>query len=334
MSRLAKSPLLRKLIPCLVTMVFLASLISVLTDEVWAAEIDPAQSQFTVILPATDNSSGPIPIKVGVYVLNVGKFETATGSFTIDFYLSFTSDNASSPGSFEFSNGRATSLDKSADEPTLKFYRIQASLADNLNLSNYPFDRHNLTIEIEDKEQTVNTQVYVVSREDSGLDPAVQVAGWEMDGWDARVENHYYQPYDTTFSKYVFSIGIHRSATAAILKIILPALTILLVGMLSLVMGPDKILPRLTISTGALTGLILFHLNMTSSLPPLAYLTFGDRFMLFNYFTLALCAVSSLIALYFVEKKLNDKANRVHNIALFVIPLIWLGLQISNLLML
>lgn len=277
-----------------------------------------------------EQEGGPTVVKVGVYVLNIGKLDTLTGAFTIDFYLSFSSDEASNPGSFEFSNGRATSVDKSVDDPAEKFYRIQASLADSLDLSRYPFDRHSLTIQLEDKEQTIRTQVYEASLADSGLDPAVSIAGWELDRWKAEVKEHYYVPYDTTFSRYVFSINVHRSVLAAVLKTILPAIVIVIVGLLSLVLTPDKIVPRLTLNTGSLVGAVLFHLNMTSSLPPLGYLTFADRFMLINYVGLVLTLVSTLIALSHVDKKQNDKADKVHDVALVVVPTIWAALHLFN----
>lgn len=73
---------------------------------------------------------------------------------------------------------------------------------------------------------------------------------------------------------------------------------------------------------------------MTSSLPPLSYLTFGDRFMIINYIALALTLISTLIALARVDKKQNDAANRIHNIALAVVPIIWIGLQVVNFLLL
>ena len=127
------------------------------------------------VLPAADTANGPTVVKVGIYVLNIGKLDTSSGAYTVDFYLSFTSDTPSDPSKFEYSNGRATSTDQSENEPTSKFYRIQASLVSNLDMSKYPFDKHNLTIEIEDKEQTVNTQIYQVYLPDSGLDPAVSL---------------------------------------------------------------------------------------------------------------------------------------------------------------
>jgi hypothetical protein len=162
----------------------------------------------------------------------------------------------------------------------------------------------------------------------------VKIAGWDMDGWKAEVVDHYYAPYETTFSKYVFSIQIRRSATAAILKTFLPAMVILLMGMLALVLTPDKIIPRLTLTAGALTGAVLFHLNMTASLPPLGYLTFGDRFMLINYISLALVLISTLIALAQVDKKQPARADRIHRLALVAVPLVWVALQTVNFLVL
>jgi hypothetical protein len=273
---------------------------------------------------------GPANVKVGIYVLNLGKLDTSSGTFTVDFYLILSSDKPVTIDKFEFSNGRATSLEKSVDDPMDKFYRIQASLGNTLNLSRYPFDRHQLTIELEDKEQTINSLVYQVSREDSGLDPSVKLAGWNITGWDAAVNQHYYAPWQTNFSKYIFSIGIQRSDLAAILKTILPAFIIVVVGLLSLVLSPDKIIPRLTLNTGAFTSAVLFHLNMTSSLPPLGYLTLGDRFMIFNYLALSLALISTLVALYFVDKKKNESAGRIHTIALIVVPVFWVILEVLN----
>ncbi len=277
---------------------------------------------------------GPARVKVGIYILNIGKLDTSTGAYTVDFYLALTSDKVMTIEKFEFANGRATLIDKSVDEPTEKFYRIQAALVSTLNLSRYPFDRHQLTIEIEDKEHTINSLLYEVSREDSGLDPAVKLAGWDITGWDAKVEDHYYSPWQTTFSKYIFSMQIKRSGLAAILKTILPALVIIFVGLLSLVLSPDKIIPRLTLTTGAFTSAVMFHLNMTSSLPPLGYLTFGDRFMIFNYFGLAAALISTLIALRYVDKKNNAAADKVHKSAIVVVPVFWIVLQAINFIML
>jgi len=275
----------------------------------------------------------PTVVKVGVYVLNVGKLDTSTGAFTIDFYLSFSCEKPCEPGGFEFANGRATSIDKSVDEPDEKFYRIQAALVSNLNLSRYPFDRHDLRIQMEDKIQTSKTQVYQVAMEDTGIDPAVNLVGWNLKGWDAQVVDHHYTIYGTTFSAYQFTLHIQRPVTAALLKSFLPAITIVLAGLLALLLTPDKIIPRLTITTGSLTGAVLFHLNMTSSIPPVGYVTFADRFMIVNYVVLATTLLATLVALRYIDQKRNEAAERVHVSAMVAVPLLLVGLHVLNFLL-
>lgn len=63
---------------------------------------------------------------------------------------------------------------------------------------------------------------------------------------------------------------------------------ITLSGFLALLMGADKATSRLTLTTSALVGSVLFLINMTSSMPPIGYLTFGDRLMMLNYIGLVL----------------------------------------------
>jgi len=280
-----------------------------------------------------ESNEQPTVVKVGVYVLNVGKLDVSTGAFTIDFYLSLSCDTPCEPGGFEFANGRATSIDKSVDEPDEKFYRVQAALVSNLNLSKYPFDEHDLHIQIEDKIQTSKTQVYQVNMEDTGIDPAVNIVGWNLKGSDAKVVDHYYATYGTTFSAYQLTIHIGRPVTAALLKSFLPALTIVLAGLLALLLTPDKILPRITITTGSLTGAVLFHLNMTSSIPPVGYVTFADRFMIVNYVVLAATLLTSLAALRYVDQKRNEAAERIHGSAMVAVPILWIGLHALNFLL-
>ncbi|MDP3881477.1 MAG: hypothetical protein Q8Q31_01220 [Nanoarchaeota archaeon] len=56
----------------------------------------------------TSNAS----VFVGVYILNLGKFDISTGSFTVDFYLSLKCQVNCSSQEFEFINGRASSFEK------------------------------------------------------------------------------------------------------------------------------------------------------------------------------------------------------------------------------
>jgi hypothetical protein len=93
----------------------LTGFIKAVTDHGIVAARTAHQSPEAIV--KADPETEPHIVKVGVYVLNVGKLDTSTGAFTVDFYLSFSSDNESSPGAFEFANGRATSAGDRFEKP-------------------------------------------------------------------------------------------------------------------------------------------------------------------------------------------------------------------------
>jgi hypothetical protein len=224
-------------------------------------------------------------------------------------------------GDFEFMNGRATTVDKLIDTPTEKFYRIQANLSQNLDLRRYPFDEHLLTIEIEDKRRTVDELVYVVDEQNCGVDPGVIVVGWRLAGWEAKVLAHDYEIYGETYSRFVFGLRIQRVILNAVIKSFLPIACMVLVGFLSLLLAPDKVTTRLSLNISTLLGAVMFHVNLTASIPPVGYLTLADRIMIATYVVLVLILFSGVAILRWAEKE--DKkalALRVYHQALGLIP--------------
>ncbi len=276
-----------------------------------------------LVLPLTHAAS--TDVNVGVYVLNVGKFDVSTGSYTVDFYLAFKCDSECDPSNFEFSNGRATAIDKLIDSPTEKFYRVQAALAENIDLKNYPFDSHSLTIALEDKINTVEQLVYHADPKNAGVDPGVILVGWNLKGFDQIVATHYYAPYDETYSRYVFSIQIERIFLASILKTFLPVLFIVIVGLLALfIHETDKLWTRIGINTSSLIASVMFHLNVTASLPPLGYLTFADKFMLVTYVVLILSLGSTILMMRHAKKKDEEMLEKIYRWSLYGIPVLTL----------
>ncbi len=294
-----------------------AKLVTIITLALFALYAAPATAQLQA---ATIEPQGLLEVKTSAYVLNIGKFEIATGSYTVDFYLGMKCDRPCSPGGFEFINGRATSIDKLIDTPTEKFYRIQAALSQNIDLRQYPFDRHSLLIAIEDKARTTEDQVYVLDEESSGIDPGVVIVGWQLDGWRARVAEHYYQPYDETFSQFVFEIDISRVGLTSAIKSFLPVFFMVFVALLTLLLRADKVTTRLTLNISTLLAAVLFHLNLTSSIPPTGYLTFADRFMITTYVILLTVLFSGILLMRHTEGKNEAMANRIYKTALYAIP--------------
>jgi len=266
-------------------------------------------------------------VSVGVYVLNLGKFDVSTGSFTADFYLSMTCPKECDPSGFEFMNGRAATIDKIIDEPDEKFYRIQANLNSPIDLKKFPFDSQKIGLIIEDKTNTIQDLRYVASHEESGLDDSVFIPGWNLDGWQVQTVKHNYPLYNETYSQFVFMIDISRIALNSFMKTFLPVFFIMLIVIFSFLMDPDKITTRLGMVGSALVASVMFHVSIANQIPAVGYLTFADKFMVLTYFILLASFVMNIIMLELTEqkkKKLVEKIHRATEYSVFVIvPLMY-----------
>ncbi|MEM4625240.1 MAG: hypothetical protein QXJ28_00525 [Candidatus Pacearchaeota archaeon] len=271
-------------------------------------------------------------VYVGVYVLNLGKFDIGTGSFTADFYLSLKCKNTCPDQEFEFMNGRASSFEKIIDRPNEKFYRIQASLVSPIDLKKFPFDVQKMQIIIEDKKKTINELEYKPNVQESGVDKSIAFVGWNIEDWNAYTQEHDYEIYGETYSQYIFEIPISRIKINSIFKTFLPIIFIILVMLSSFVLDPDKITTRLTMVGSALVASVMFHVSLANQLPPTGYLTFIDKFMVLTYFVILLSFIFNVFLLELHEEKKDELVQKLHRATEFTmfifVPILYLILFI------
>ncbi len=273
---------------------------------------------------------GPEQVQVGLYLLNMGKFDVATGSFTADFYLSLKCEKNCSTPNFEFMNGRAATVEKMEDKPNEKFYRIQANLNSPVDLKNFPFDQEEVQIIIEDKEKTSAQMQYVPLLSESGIDKSIVFTGWNIDGWRAEVYEHEYPIYGEKYSQYVYTIDISRIALSSFLKTFLPVIFIMLIVLASFVIDPDKVATRLTMTGSSLVAAVMFHVSISNQIPPVGYLTFADKFMVLTYFVLLVSFVINITLLELQERKQHELIEKIHRATefstLIIVPLLYVVL--------
>lgn len=272
-----------------------------------------------------------IQTKVGVYILNTGKYDLQSASYRMDFYLIFNCKPSCKDNKFEIMNAIDSNIHLAIDEGTSQVYRIQADFNKAVNLRNYPFDSHTLDIIIEDKSLTEDKMGYESDPSTTALDDNLNVVGFQLlPNWSARVSKHYYQVFQETYSNYKFTMFIKRPWIAGFMKGILPALIIACCNFLALFMRIDHTAPRLSITTSTLIASEVFHLNLTSSIPPLGYVTYADMFMIINYIFLSLVLIEVVLTTHFIETAHRPFAQRLNTHCAWLIPLLWLILQMIN----
>jgi len=262
-----------------------------------------------LLLPVARAS--PEKVDVGLYLLDISKYDIRTGEFTADFYLDFKCSENCSPEGFEFMNGRATTSDLAINNSNEKFYRIQGTFGSRVNMTNYPFDMQTVQIILEDKLKTKDQLIYLALANESGMDDHKNFPGWEIKNWTVAVDGHYYPPYDETYSRYTFSIDIERVILSALLKTFVPLFFIILIALASMFLSPNEMGFRITIGGSTLVTTVLLHLNMLSEIPPTPYLTFTDKFMFANYSILLLCF---LVNIAVQELKMRGRKKEVETV--------------------
>ena len=135
-----------------------------------------------------------------------------------------------------------------------------------------------------------------------------------MGDWTAKVDEHYYEPYDETYSRYSFNVPIYRLTFNSVLKTFLPIFFIVLVMLSSFFLDPDKITTRIAMVGSALVASVMFHISIANQIPPLGYLTFADKFMIMTYFILLLSFIMNVFMLELHERKNVELVNKIHKL--------------------
>jgi hypothetical protein len=269
-----------------------------------------------------ENFNESTKIFISVYVLNIGNLDVETGSYTIDFYLTMKSDRPYSIDRLEFMNGYSTMAYSESDDPHEKIYRVKAQLFTNVDLQNYPFDEHKLSIKIEDEINTTGSLIYIFDEKNSGIDPDATLVGWQSEGFSGGQIIHRYPNFNGTFSRFFFDINIRRATVASTVKLFLPVLLVIIVSLLSLLFKGDKVSTRITVNSTMLLATVLLHFRMGEGLPPIPYLTFADQFMILTYIIMIAVLVSGVLLALYTERKDYRRVDIVYRYALRFIPVI------------
>jgi hypothetical protein len=256
----------------------------------------------------------------------------------MDFYLTIICDRPCQPDPDILNAAAQPEIERqNADTQgdTIHFYRVRADLLTQVNLTNFPFDEQVLYLEVGDKQANKEKIQFVAEHEDSGWNYGqLHLLGWFFKpGWETLVaEDAYPVNLGGNYSRFLFSITLYKPWLSAFINNIFPILVIMLVGFLSFLMKPDVAGERLALTSSTLLALILFHINLNSSIPPLNILTFADKFMIVNYIAAAISTGIAAILLVLNDNGQHEAAARLNGWSRWIMPPLWaiLLLLITN----
>lgn len=241
---------------------------------------------------ANPTMGGPATVKVGFVISEIRAYSISDGSFSADFFMSFTSDKPMPKLHPVFTNGHETECQTVIDVETFRFYRCSGSFTSIVDLRDYPFDTQKLDINVEDAVYGVDTLVFVPDPNRTSLDASFRLSGYGVASVGALALKHQYPARfdrdDLYVSRYKFTLGLDRFAQSAAFSVYVPAFIIVLISLIGLWCPPGELEVRSNAGAPMLAAAVLFHYSLIQSLPATGYLTHADKLMLGVYVSLLL----------------------------------------------
>jgi hypothetical protein len=194
------------------------------------------------------------------------------------------------------------------DGSQYQVFRHQGPFAAKFSIGAYPFDRHDLTIEIEDQEWDASRLVYVV--DEVAMNPEITLPGFIIGQPTLAAVNRRYStafgdlanPQPAPYSRAVITIPISRPVWSGITKSLLPLFIVVLVAAAALLLNPAHVEARVGLSITALLTLVALQFSAMASLPEVGYLLLLDQIYLASY-GFVLLVVALLVASTVKEDK-------------------------------
>lgn len=229
-------------------------------------------------------------VTVGAYLYFVHSIDTRGNTFIGDFYLWFLWSGDRDPTkSFEIMNGvglptiipiftdnsGASKPEVLPDGRLYQQFHIQGTFGCNMDFSNYPLDRHKLTIELEDTKGALNIVRYKVDDRNTSLHPDVKMPGWDRHGFTGHATAVDYastfgdprEQGPVQYAHVSFGLDIERPRPSAIIKELAPILISMIIGLCALFLRPDEFGTRMAMYATIVMTYVFINMDIAAKVP-------------------------------------------------------------------
>jgi len=207
--------------------------------------------------------------------------------------------------------------------------RLQGEFTSQLRLRDFPFDEHELSLEVVARGYSPE-QVRFVPEHGKGAVAELTITDWHVGQPSAKVEGRYVEPRDSTVASVSFRTPIKRRLGFYTLKTFLPLTLIVCMSWAVFWIKPGLLPPQIGVSTSAILTLIAFQFSLGYMLPRLSYLTRADRFLIGSTLLVFLAFGEALRTSYLANRDQEDRALRIDRISRVLFPTLFVLLLVVS----
>ena len=308
--------------------------------------------QYQIVCRGEDTLPVPAVVELGVYVNRLNDVSLKDGKIAVDIYVWFRwRDKDLKPHeAFDLVNGEVTSKSglMEADLDGVKYasLRVRGIVNKVWDISRFPFDSHEISIEIESTESEIHKLVYVPDVANSGVNADARIAGWTLTPRHARVEVYRYATNygdtslptgaESAYSRFIYSVHISRPGYSLFIKLFTGLFIAAGIGFLSLLIRPIDLDPRFGLGVGAMFAAVASQYVLDSNLPDAPGLTLADKLHVLTFLFIFITLLESTISLRLWNRgrqALSEQLDRYSLVCIVLcfvslcVWLVWFGSQ-------
>ena len=298
-----------------------------------AAFVFPAKFSFA-------QDEAPDTVKVGIYIVSIHDIDFKEKEFTVNFWIWLRYRNRAFRFNeyLEIPNSKTVTKSfftaDSSGEKVNMMMKLQCVMKDNWRITNFPFDRQNLRISIENSQYDSSSLVFQEDTVGEHFDRRFTLRGWTI---DSCLISTGYRIYETGFgdeslskpqTKYaVFRtrLSIMRDAGGIFWKMFLGMYIAFLIAYICYFIHSDGIDSRFGLSVGALFAVVGNKYIIDSSLPESTSFTLVDTLHGLTLFCIFVVIASTAYSLWLVKQDKFQKAHRFDRLMAVVLLLFYIG---------
>jgi hypothetical protein len=272
-------------------------LMLVLAGQVLAEECG-LEGQDLNILPAA--RSGPVEVGIHLYLNDLTEIDDAQQSFSGDVFVraqwmdSRLVHDGLAPCTVEMSriwtpglqilNRRQLErmyepeLSVAPDGRVLQVVRAYGDFTFHADLVEFPFDHQELYFTIVSNREVGDVKI-VTSTRQLGMAEQLTVANWEIRQDGSRSSEYYIAPLDRTISRLDIIFQAQRLSGFYTWHLLVPLFLVVMMTWTVFWIPREFVPPRVGLVATSMLTLIAYRFAISSHLPPIAYLTQLDKFM-------------------------------------------------------
>jgi hypothetical protein len=277
--------------------------------------------------------AGPEPVTAGIYITSIHNIDFKQKEYTLDFWLWLKYKNRSFDfvQNLEIPQAKTISKSFSTIDSADGFYsllmKVQCVMKDSWKIGNFPFDRQNLRLSIENSQYDARFLYFVVDTAGKHYDEKFALNGWNIDSFTVNTGKRVYETGfgDTSlarphseYSTFKAKIGIKRDALGLFWKLFLGMYAAFLIAYVCFYIHADGIDSRFGLSVGALFAVIGNKYIVDSSLPESSSFTLVDTLHGLTLFFIFGVITCNAYALKLIKKDRIKAANRFDRICAVV----------------